>query len=339
MSAHIAGVGSDPWWRGARRRCRGLARSTGGVLLGGIIFCGPVPPPDLQIIEREDSGVVHARLAAPDLRPRNPGQPVGLWLVYPGFDAGPTALGAHRTEVTVPEGRLALCLVTNTATVERAGPHGTGPVTGVLAYLSYEPAVSGTPRYPYDAAFEDARKQNLLTPIQLSRLAALDRVLVDRGRMLAREWDEFRESPYVIESRRRLLQALHGFYDPRPAFEPGALEPARFFDSPQREALRSLGHDIPGRCYIEARESRAVLELRSCPLEQLADTWNRRVADGTLRGPRVGVVTGAGDREVNASFSAEALREGEASRLLLALVTAFAGVETQPSVPSPRSLP
>jgi hypothetical protein len=210
-------------------------------------------------------------------------------------------------------------------------------VNGPLAHLSYDPSLTGTPRYPLDSAFQTAAQRRLLTQVQVSRLADLDRVLARRARSLVWEWDSFRRAPYVLALRRRLLDALHGFYDPRPAFERAELEPPRFFDREQRESLRALGHRIPGRCFMDLSGAKAALELRSCPLGQLSETWNRLVADGGVGALQVRVRAGAEAREVESvSFSADHLPAGEAARVLLGIVTSFDGVIRARPTPAAR---
>jgi hypothetical protein len=261
------------------------------------------------------------------------GRAAALWLVYPGFDPFPAAVGAFRYEVGTPRGTFGLCLLPSVAARQRraTGP----PLEGGLALLTFDPSRSQPPRFPLDGAFDTARREGLLTPAQLRSLGELDRIAGGRADDLGRAWRELAQSPYLAWSRRQLLDRIRGFDDPRPVGSKDDLRPQRFFDREQRTALRRRGHDIPGTCSLLFLPRSARVELAACPLSQLAAAWNRRSADaGTL--PNLRAAPERKDEEIDGvTLELNDVAPATAARLVFGLLSAVDGLSTGGEAPAP----
>jgi hypothetical protein len=296
-------------------------------------WCGADVPCRIESLGRDGEGIERVEIEEDVTDSLPAGQAAAVWLVYPGFSPFPAAAGAFRYEVGTPRGSLGLCLLPSVAARQR---RATGqPLEGGLALLSFDPSRSQPPRFPLDPAFDTARAQGLLTPVQLRSVDELDRIAARRAEDIHRAWLELAQSPYLAYSRRQLLDGIRGFDDPRPVASKDDLRPERFFDREQRIALRRRGHAIPGRCSLAFLPRRARVELSGCPLSQLAAAWNRRPADtGTL--PALRAIPERQHDEIDGlTLELTDVSPATAARLVFGLLSAVDGLASTGETPRP----
>jgi hypothetical protein len=242
-------------------------------------WCGVDVPCRVVSHGRDPQGVESVEIEEDVLESIPVERAAAVWLVYPGFEPFPAAVGAFRNEVGTPHGTLGLCVLPSVAARQRRS----GGLEGGLALFTFDPSRLQAPRFPLDPVFDTARREGLLTAAQLGSLDELHRIASRRVDALDRAWRELGQSPYLGHSRKQLFDQIMGFDDPRPVGSKDDLRPERFFSHEQRPALRRRGHAIPGRCSLVFLPRSTRVELSACPLSQLASAWNRRtVGKGTL---------------------------------------------------------
>ncbi len=299
-----------------------LARSCAAAAL----WCGADVPCRTVSHGRDARGIERVEIEE-DVADSLPGErAAAVWLVYPGFEPFPAAVGAFRHEVGTPHGTLALCVLPDVAARQRRSSGQ--PLEGGLALLTFEPSRSRPPRFPLDPAFDTARSEGLLTPAQIGSLDDLQRVVSRRVEDLSRAWRELARSPYLAHSRRQLFDAIVGFDDPRPVASRDDLRPERFFSREQRPALRRRGHAIPGRCSLTFLPRVTRVELSACPLSQLASAWNRSAVEEEALPSLRAAPEREGEEIDGVSLELNDVPPRTAARLVFGLLSAVDGLET-----------
>ena len=207
---------------------------------------------------------------------------------------------------------------------------------GLLVCLVFDPGERGDAVYPLPEALAAARREGMLSPFQLHRLESLNRMVGQRWPGLEAAWRELCEAPYDLSSRRRLFDRLTGFYDSRPSLEPEELAPEHFLDRDQRVRLRGLGHTIYGRCSLLVVEQRVSVELKACPLSQIASSWNHLAR--IHGGPALEAVGEERHDEVDAlTLEVEGLSQAAGRELVFHLLEGLPGIAESPATPPPES--
>ncbi|MCP3139021.1 hypothetical protein [Pyxidicoccus xibeiensis] len=271
--------------------------------------------------------------------------PFAAWLVIPARDAQEIRDYVYRAvdstlDVVTPVGTFGLrisALVAATRVGAKEGVHVDSPQKGVLALLCFDPRQKGPLVYPLPSVFETARKAGLLTRAQQGILASNDRAPAQRYQVLLQEWADFAKATYVMPQRPRLMDALLALYVLPGTHLYAALEPPRFFDRAQRIQLRKLGESLPGQCQIllpRSHESRLALELRNCPLSQLAGDWNgaRTWTSPELEGPVQRLAATAAQQHEELDLTLQLSMEPKAARRVVSeMLRALDGIAAGPA--------
>lgn len=287
-------------------------------------------PPNARVTGTDSQGIRHVELTEDLPESLDPNRESCHWLVWPmdnPKDADRFLLRSihYTTTVVTPDGTFSLGVKQGFEATRTDKKQ-----EGVLAYLCFDPERKGALRYPLPAVYQDALDKDILTPMQKSTLSSLNEVLPGRLAQLQRHWKDFSQATYVMYSRKRFLEALERFYRLAPGMSNRTLDPDEFFDRDQRTKLRSMGHQIRGRCILTLNETKLHLVLKHCPLSQLVSEWNR-IRSGTTenshpKGPMLKVADEHRHREIDGTVDMKLSSRQEAEKRALGLLLSIEGI-------------